>query len=777
MFSNTVNIAQGENIYKGDWEVKKYNPGNVVLHNLQYYMLVTDLALASENIDTEIAQDKWLNVTGGGSNLAALDLTQKTGEDRTYNINGRKINFSNGLFGINEANPALRLHITETGNTADTLMVENTALTSRAQARPGIVIKGFHSSGFWSVGAMAYHSPDYTGTSSFNDQGTNELKHTFGIFSAGTTNGIYSPDIFLACRRETNDPRIRFYSGSRYITPSNKRMDIGIETTRVYNNLIQKISSTLPSDEMFNNSIGFYIMNNKFKIKNKDNNGDLWDLIGESFELKSTIDMEGIASPLPDQIVFNTDVKAIYRYDLDTDSWLPLTVGYGVVSVYNENGNGVPKFFSTVQGALETCKASGENFIVKLHSNFTISNTIEIDYTGSGVGKSYLFNKLTIDFNGFKITNSESDSSNCFDFRPSNNVTVHQEMLFLNGGVYRKNGTGTHYALKFDQGGRLGTIQMSKMFWYCQNSNCANMNIASISTQQGIDRVCDLGGSTFVSQNGYGIFIDNSTIRLKNFNVISHSANYALGANSGDISYFTAENTSTGRAISVSGTVKLRHFEGYSNSGTGLFITNGIATNFYIKSVSGRGVESDIATSCTVTNFTIETGNNYALKVLGSFGNNNNFSNGKCINNGTIQCVQLQNFGSGNNIEAMNYGSGLGLDVRNNQNSRAEVTNCKGISIGGIGGYINASGAGNIVKVDNCNFVSDLNTSSGHAVWVDGSSQSLLTKCNFIVRNSGANAINATSPVTVNSRYCTHNDVAITAINANVTIVSSAIIS
>lgn len=280
MFSNTVNIAQGENIYKGDWEAKKYNPGNVVLHNLQYYMLVTDLALVSANIDTEIAQDKWLNVTGGGSNLAALDLTQKAGEDRTYNINGRKINFSNGLFGINEANPALRLHITETGNTADNLMIENTALTSREQARPGIVIKGAYSSGSWSVGAMAYHSLDYTGTSSFNDQGTNELKHTFGIFSAGTTNGVHSPDVFIATRRETNNPRTRFYVGSRYITPSSKRMDIGIETTRVYNSFVQKIDITAPEAEMFNNSISIYLdaLNDELIAKYKDNIGTYKDL-------------------------------------------------------------------------------------------------------------------------------------------------------------------------------------------------------------------------------------------------------------------------------------------------------------------------------------------------------------------------------------------------------------------------------------------------------------------------------------------------------------------
>ena len=379
---------------------------------------------------------------------------------------------------------------------------------------------------------------------------------------------------------------------------------------------------------------------------------------------------------------------------------------------------------------------------------------------------------------GFSITNNQADTSHCFDLRPSNNVAVHQEIRFLNGNVIRTNGTGTHYALKFDQGGRLGTIQMSKMFWYCQNSNCENMNIASVSTQQGIDKVCDLGGSTFVSQNGYGIFVDNSTIRLKNFNVISHSTNYALGANSGDISYFTAENTSTGRAISVSGTVKLRHFESYSNSGNALYITNGIATNFYVRSVSGRAIEGDIAIACNISNFVAETGNNYALKLLAGFENNTNVTNGKCINNSaTIQCVDVVNFGYIHNIEATNLGAGVGLIAGSNQAGRMEVSGCKGISIGGIGGWLYAAGVGIVLNATLNEFCSRLNTSDGHALRVSGTGRVKLTHTNMLVRNSGANAINATSAVTVDSRYCTHNDVASTPINANVTIIASGIIS
>lgn len=487
----------------------------------------------------------------------------------------------------------------------------------------------------------------------------------------------------------------------------------------------------------------------------------------------TTLQMNSIATPSTNELVFNTDLNGLYRYD--GSSWVALSAGYGIIGVYSGTGNGTPVFFADLQSALETCKASGGYFTVKLYSNITITNDIYIDYTGSGVGFAYQFRQLTIDFNGFSITNAQANSTNAFDIRLSNLSTFYQNVTLLNGAILRTNGTGTHRAIKIDTGGRVGNLTMNNMFVYNQNDTAIRISLGN-STNVQDNRVMDFGNSTIIGDTGNVMFVDNTSKDIINFKVISNSAGAALVANSGNIRNFTCENKSSGVALNASSSIVASNFIAKSNSGNAVNITTGTLTNFTVISVTGIGINANIA-NCTVNNFTAITGNNFALKVLGSFDNNSNFSNGKCINNGATSCVQLQNFGSAHNIEGINNGSGIGIDIRNNQGSRSEVSLCKGTSIGGIGGYINASGAGNTAKINSCTFTSHWNNAGGHAAWIDGNSSAMITNTHFNVRNASANAINATSAVTVNSRYCTHNDVASTPINANVTIVSSGIIS
>ena len=150
-------------------------------------------------------------------------------------------------------------------------------------------------------------------------------------------------------------------------------------------------------------------------------------------------------------------------------------------------------------------------------------------------------------------------------------------------------------------------------------------------------------------------------------------------------------------------------------------------------------------------------------------------------NNSASASYFANNFDSINNIEGVNSGSGNGAFIGNsNSGARAEATFCKAVSIGGIGAVIDAStGVNRIVNVDNCTFVSHWDNTGGHGVRVQSTTAGTIniTNSNIKIRNSGANAINALSAITVKSRYCTHNDVASTPINANVTIVSSGIIS
>jgi hypothetical protein len=488
----------------------------------------------------------------------------------------------------------------------------------------------------------------------------------------------------------------------------------------------------------------------------------------------TTAQMNAIASPVTNTILYNTDLNGLYRYN--GSSWVALSSGYGIIGVYSGIGNGTPTFFATLQDALETCKASGGYFTVKLFSNITITSAIQIDYTGSGVGFAYQFRQLMIDFNGFSVTNAQANTSEGFDIRLSNNVAVYQEIRFLNGNIFRTNGTGTHHALKINQAGRYGTVQMSNMFFYCQNSISMSLALEN-STNVEAKKVCDLGGSHFISQTNTAINFNSNLTTVVNFNALSRGAENTITANNGNLIFFTVENTSTGNALNITSSAIASNFNCLSNSGSALRINTGVAINFTAISVTGIGINANIA-NCTIDKFYAKTGNNFAIQVLGSFDNNSNFSNGKCENNGATECAQFQNFGSAHNIEAINYGSGFGLDIRNGQESRCEITSCKGVSIGGIGGALSSSSASSVVSVDDSQFISHWNNSGGHALRINNSTGIvLLTKSHLKVRNAGANAINATVARTVNSRYCTHNDVASTPINANVTIVSSGIIS
>ena len=491
----------------------------------------------------------------------------------------------------------------------------------------------------------------------------------------------------------------------------------------------------------------------------------------------TTLQMNSIATPSTNELVFNTDLNGLYRYN--GSSWVALSSGYGIIGVYSGSGNGTPTFFADLQSALETCKASGGYFTVKLFSNITITSAIEIFNTGSGVGRAYAHRQITIDFNGFSLTNAQANATHCMHIEPTTSLG-YQEVRLLNGNIFRLNNTGSGYAIRMDNGG-FGTLQMSKMFVHAQNGATLILDVNPNTSAVGVERINDLGWSTLSNQNEYVLISNNPSTQhtIENFKAISGGSVETVYANSAWLNNFRVQNTSSGIALNFgfnAGTNNTAsNFIAVSNSNTAVQVNSlSRVTGFKAFSTTGRAIRSTSAT--VIDNFYAVTGNNIALSYAP--GNSvGSVTNGKCINNSTSECVGLYNFGYAHNIEAINLGSGLGLFWGSNQASRpAEISKCKGISTGGIGGQMEAIAAG-YATADDCEFVSRLNSSSGHALQVIGSQPKLLTKCNLRVTNSGANAINATSAVTVNSRYCTHNDVASTPINANVTIVSSGIIS
>ena len=487
----------------------------------------------------------------------------------------------------------------------------------------------------------------------------------------------------------------------------------------------------------------------------------------------TTVQMNGISSPATNLLIYNTDLNGLYRYN--GSSWVALSIGYGIIGVYSGSGNGTPVFFADLQSALETCKASGGYFTVKLYSNITITSAIQIEYTGSGVGNAYQFRQLTIDFNGFSVTNAQANTSDAFDVRLSNNVAVYQELRFINGVVLRTNGTGTHHALNATASARIGTIQMQNMLFYCQNSISIFINLG-ISTAVDAKIENDFGNSTFISLNNHAVRINNTTTTIKNFKAISSGNLFsALFISQGKATNFNAEGLLNANGIAISNNTTILDFYCSSNTFTALLIegANIIANNFRALSNSGRGIDAPNS-SALISNFIVETGNNFAINSIG----NSEFSNGKCRNNSLSQTAFIQNFNSVHELECTNLGGGVGLDVRNHLNGRGEVTMCKSVSIGGVAGIVITSGTSNI-NCSKCDFISRWNNAGGHGVWAiaGGSSKVQITFANLSVLNSSANAIFSDVATTIHSRYCTHNNVASTPVNANVTIVSSGIIS
>ena len=485
----------------------------------------------------------------------------------------------------------------------------------------------------------------------------------------------------------------------------------------------------------------------------------------------TTLQMNGIATPSTNELVFNTDLNGIYRYN--GSSWVALSSGYGIIGVYSGSGSGAQTFFADLQSALETCKASGGYFTVKLYSNITITSAIEIFNTGSGVGRAYAYRQITIDFNGFSLTNSQANATHCLHIEPTKTPGGYQEIRLINGNIFRLNNTSSGYGIIMENGG-LGSLQMSKMFVHAQNG-------ATLILDVNPNTINDLGWSTLSNETAYALISNNVSTQhtIENFKAISSGSVQTIDVNSAWLNNFRVQNTSSGIALNFGFNANTNNtasnFIAISNSGTAVQVNSASrVTGFKAFSTTGRAIRSTAST--VIDNFYAVTGNNIALSY--NPGNSiGSVTNGKCINNSTSECVGLYNFGYAHNIEAINLGSGLGLFWGSNQASRpAEISKCKGISTGGIGGQMEAIAAG-YATADDCEFVSRLNSSSGHALQVIGSQPKLLTKCNLRVTNSGANAIYATSAVTVNSRYCTHNDVASTPINANVTIVSSGIIS
>lgn len=480
----------------------------------------------------------------------------------------------------------------------------------------------------------------------------------------------------------------------------------------------------------------------------------------------TTAEKIAISTPDTNLVVFDTTLNSLQRWN--GTAWVSMASGYGIVQVLRDSDNGNPTFYSDLQSGLETCKTAGSRNTVVLCSDVTTTTSININRGGSGLGNGYEYETLTIDFNGFTLTNNQADSSFAFDVSFGNIVAENRQITFKNGRVLRTSGTGTHYALHCDEGENDGHLFMSNMYWLCENSHTIKLEIDEFDSSYK-----DFGGSIFESNGGTCLRIQHYS--CKNFTCISNSALncFTLIENS-KATNFEVLNTSTGNGINVGGTNDITFFKVKTISGIGIDCGDdfeGVCSQFYIETTTGEGIDTTGTNSgfdLKFSHFVIKSEN---ATCIDSNHNNTIFSNFAVSNDSdTKPTISEVNNGDRKYINGtvINYGTNfcfIAINVKD-----IELNNVTLISRGGTTCNVSVDNALYNVTFNHCSFIAQSNVSTAHAVFIGTTIGSVgFLNCSFDVANASANCLNATTSRTIavgNSGF----KGATTPINSNITV-------
>ena len=137
----------------------------------------------------------------------------------------------------------------------------------------------------------------------------------------------------------------------------------------------------------------------------------------------TTSEMNLLTGMLDNEIVFNKDLNALYRYD--GSNWVALTVGAGIVGVSDTSGT--PTFYANYTAAMSAATA-GQT--INQYGNITETGNVSITIT----------DEVNVNMNGFTYTLDGSNNT-AFIYSASGTTTK-----FINGTVIKKNsptqGTG-----------------------------------------------------------------------------------------------------------------------------------------------------------------------------------------------------------------------------------------------------------------------------------------------------------------------------------------------
>ena len=139
----------------------------------------------------------------------------------------------------------------------------------------------------------------------------------------------------------------------------------------------------------------------------------------------TTAEMNAIASPATNLLVFNTDLNGLYRYT--GSAWVALSAGYGIIEV--RDSSGYPTFYADLQTAIN---ATADRDTIYIHSDIQITSQISIPNRTS----------LTIEMNGHRIWfNTTSGDFNLFRFATSGGAGTDRIFTLNGGGTLEQVGT------------------------------------------------------------------------------------------------------------------------------------------------------------------------------------------------------------------------------------------------------------------------------------------------------------------------------------------------
>jgi hypothetical protein len=496
----------------------------------------------------------------------------------------------------------------------------------------------------------------------------------------------------------------------------------------------------------------------KFADSLKFYNGLVWAGIGGGISSVTSAEKAAL-SPSTGDFVYDTDLNSLQRYN--GSNWIDISKGYGLVEVVRDTDNGVPTYFVDLQSALETCKTSGSRNYVKLHSNFVVTTTVNMVYSGSGTGNGYLYESLILDLAGFKILNNENNNTGVIYNRLNGG-----SLTIINGSLIRTNGNGAETCLSV-QHNTASNLTLNNITVYCENGWASYLSEVSNTDFINYSNFSDFGNSFFISdssnrpaiQTTNNCSIENfttissgnqktllitSTSKSRNFKTISTGTNTALYSE-GEVSHFYCENSSTG---------------------VGATIYGGTASHFFSKSVSSYAV--NIGNSPKVTYFTAVAISGSAL--LATVGGR--IENAELTSANSSYTCWIQNSGDINSVKSENTGTGKAFYLQLTQAISPIFTNLTGIANSKMACDISVQNVGGSISLYNSTMYSKLNSSAGISVYISNNDNNIdISNCTLKVVNASANNIAGTT-TTINSINNTLIG-ATTPINASITVSSS----